>query len=122
MAKSANPLPDVVNELLLPLLLSFSDANGSEFVFKNGSGVGVGDGVGGAGAARKFGAAVGRGGAGLGGGCLAFFGGNAGLGLSARVGACKFANGSSPNASLDWKIILFYLIRQIKKIYKQLKN
>lgn len=83
---------------VFPLLLSFCAANGSEFVLLKGSG--VGDGVGGAGAARILGPADGRGGAGLGGGCLAFFGGRAGLGLSARVGACRFANGSSPNGSL----------------------
>lgn len=85
-AKSANPVA-VVPKPVFPLLLSFSAANGSELKFENGSG--VGDGIGGAGAARNgpVGPLEGRGGAGRGGGCFAFLGGSAGLGLSARVGA-----------------------------------
>ena len=101
-AKSANPVPK-----LFALLLSITGcwaAKGSEFAFANKSG--VGEGTGGAGAARRGpegpeGPEEGRGGAGLGGGCFAFLGGSAGLGLSGRVGACKFAKGSSPKGSFD---------------------
>lgn len=100
-AKSANPEP-VEPKPVFPLLLSFWAANGSALLLENGSG--VGEGVGGTGAARSgpVGPLAGRGGAGLGGGCLAFLGGSAGLGLSARVGAWRFAKGSSPKGSFAY--------------------
>lgn len=95
LLKSANPV-DVLKLLLL--LLSIIPC-WAEKAFANGSG--VGEGVGGAGAARRgpVGPWAGRGGAGRGGGCFAFLGGRAGLGLSGRGGAWRFANGSSPNGS-----------------------
>jgi len=93
--KSANP--EDVKLLLLSIVCCA--LNGSEFAFTNGSG--VGEGVGGAGAALNgpVGPWLGRGGAGRGGGCFAFFGGRAGLGLSGRGGAWRLAKGSSPNGS-----------------------
>jgi len=95
--KSANPVEDA-KVLLLSIVVCWT-LNGSEFTFANGSG--VGEGVGGAGAALNgpVGPWLGRGGAGRGGGCFAFFGGRAGLGLSGRGGAWRFAKGSSPNGS-----------------------
>lgn len=92
LAKFAKPPADP-NELLVSCA-----ANGSLPGAKKS---GVGEGTGGTGAARRgpVGPCDGRGGAGLGGGCFGFLGGNAGLGLSGRVGACKLANGSSPNGS-----------------------